>query len=333
VASAEAGLRFLDQYHFPLQTELKRPYYEEEAYALYRRYQIAVHKDPPDEVTPEGYRRFLIKSCLLYTQHADGPHLDEPVETATGHNPTNAMDDVSDSSEQTPTDRSDSGPLLHSSSSSKSIKSNSGQVEPHNSWPGYGSFHQHYRLPNGQLVAVGVIDLLPEGLSSVYVFYDPDLPTLSLGRYTALAEMRWTRDAMRHIGDSNLRFRWYMMGYYVHNCSKMRYKAQFSPSVLLCPFSHRWVPFREAVSLMEVDQRAVIGGQAAHRETLAHQEALRQLIPQIRRHPRFFLQSMGVVPVSCFTEQSQEMVTNMLAPALLAFCDRELFFNEFVFTT
>jgi Arginine-tRNA-protein transferase, C terminus len=97
-------------------------------------------------------------------------------------------------------------------------------------FPGYGSFHIHYHLPTseasgvcggaagewkkkqekkkeksteekeeeiGRLVAVGVVDLLPEGLSSVYVFYDPDLPSLSLGRYTALAEVRWARDAMR----------------------------------------------------------------------------------------------------------------------------------------
>lgn len=50
---------------------------------------------------------------------------------------------------------------------------------------GYGSFHQQYRI-NGQLVAVGVIDILNECVSSVYLFYDPDFSFLNLGTYSAL---------------------------------------------------------------------------------------------------------------------------------------------------
>ena len=38
----------------------------------------------------------------------------------------------------------------------------------------------------GKLIAVGVIDILPNALSSVYAYYDPDMPHLSLGTYTAL---------------------------------------------------------------------------------------------------------------------------------------------------
>ena len=50
---------------------------------------------------------------------------------------------------------------------------------------GYGSFHQHYRL-NGKLIAVGVIDILDNCVSSVYLFYDPDYSFLNLGTYSAL---------------------------------------------------------------------------------------------------------------------------------------------------
>ncbi|AQK93463.1 Arginyl-tRNA--protein transferase 1 [Zea mays] len=47
---------------------------------------------------------------------------------------------------------------------------------------GFGSFHQQYRI-DGKLVAVGVVDILPKCLSSKYLFWDPDLPFLSLGKW------------------------------------------------------------------------------------------------------------------------------------------------------
>ena len=50
---------------------------------------------------------------------------------------------------------------------------------------GYGSFHQQYWLA-GRLVAVGVVDVLPSYLSSVYLFWDPLLVGLSLGVLSAL---------------------------------------------------------------------------------------------------------------------------------------------------
>ncbi|VEN52615.1 unnamed protein product [Callosobruchus maculatus] len=51
--------------------------------------------------------------------------------------------------------------------------------------PGYGSFHQQYWI-DGKLIAVGVIDILPRCVSSVYFFYDPDYRSLTLGTYGAL---------------------------------------------------------------------------------------------------------------------------------------------------
>ncbi|XP_010210348.1 PREDICTED: arginyl-tRNA--protein transferase 1, partial [Tinamus guttatus] len=50
---------------------------------------------------------------------------------------------------------------------------------------GYGSFHQQYWL-DGEKIAVGVIDILPCCVSSVYLYYDPDYSFLSLGVYSAL---------------------------------------------------------------------------------------------------------------------------------------------------
>ena len=49
----------------------------------------------------------------------------------------------------------------------------------------------------GVLVAVAVLDVLPRCLSSKYVFWDPDLAHLSLGKLTALREIAWVQAAAR----------------------------------------------------------------------------------------------------------------------------------------
>ena len=47
----------------------------------------------------------------------------------------------------------------------------------------------------GQLAAVGVVDVLPQYLSSVYLFWDPDLSHLALGKLSALWEIWWVQQA------------------------------------------------------------------------------------------------------------------------------------------
>ncbi|KFW89267.1 Arginyl-tRNA--protein transferase 1, partial [Phalacrocorax carbo] len=84
---------------------------------------------------------------------------------------------------------------------------------------GYGSFHQQYWL-DGKIIAVGVIDILPYCVSSVYLYYDPDYSFLSLGVYSALREIAFTRQL--HEKSPDLCF--YYMGFYIHSCPKMRYK-------------------------------------------------------------------------------------------------------------
>lgn len=98
---------------------------------------------------------------------------------------------------------------------------------------GFGSFHQQYRI-DGKLVAVGVVDILPHCLSSKYLFWDPDLAFLSLGKYSALREIQWVQEA--HKVCPSLSF--YYLGFYIHTCPKMRYKATYAPSELLCPSNY-----------------------------------------------------------------------------------------------
>lgn len=99
---------------------------------------------------------------------------------------------------------------------------------------GFGSFHQQY-LVDGQLVAVGVIDILPKCLSSKYLFWDPDFAFLSLGKYSALQEIGWVKENQVHCPS----LQYYYLGYYIHSCNKMRYKAAYYPSELLCPLRYQ----------------------------------------------------------------------------------------------
>ncbi|XP_058128625.1 arginyl-tRNA--protein transferase 1 isoform X4 [Anopheles ziemanni] len=99
----------------------------------------------------------------------------------------------------------------------------------------FGSFHQQYWLDD-RLIAVGVIDVLPLCVSSVYFFYDPEYRFLSLGTYGSLREIAFTRARYR----VNPSITSYYMGFYIHSCPKMRYKSSLQPSRLLCPEAYTW---------------------------------------------------------------------------------------------
>ena len=150
-----------------------------ESYALYRKYQVNVHKDKPSDVPEKQFIRFLVDS-----------------------------------------------PLMRS-------KNTNGSIE-------YGSYHQHYYI-DGKLIMVGVIDLLPNCLSSVYVYYDTDFMFLSPGVYSALNELATTRKFHK----SDPTFHHYYMGYYVHSCPKMNYKGKYTPSFLACPETYNWFPIEK----------------------------------------------------------------------------------------
>ena len=111
-----------------------------------------------------------------------------------------------------------------------------------------GGYHQHYYI-DGKLVAVGVLDLLPWCVSSVYLFYDPDYSALSFGTLSALFEIELVQQLnSRHPG-----VKWYYMGFYIHSCPKMKYKSKFSPSYLLCPRKYTWWPITDCQ--LKLDQQ------------------------------------------------------------------------------
>jgi arginine-tRNA-protein transferase len=88
-----------------------------------------------------------------------------------------------------------------------------------------------YRLPSqdggpGDLVAVTLTDLLSDGLSMVYSFFDPDLERRSLGVFAILDHVRQARA---------VRLPYVYLGYWVEGSPKMDYKAQFRPMEALRP--------------------------------------------------------------------------------------------------
>ena len=70
------------------------------------------------------------------------------------------------------------------------------------------------------LLGVAVVDLLPDGLSAVYTFYDPDLPERGLGVYSILWQIAHTRD---------LGLSWLYLGYWIKESPKMAYKINYQP--------------------------------------------------------------------------------------------------------
>lgn len=114
---------------------------------------------------------------------------------------------------------------------------------------GYGSYHQQYYL-NGNLIMVGVVDILPNFLSSKYLYYDTDYEFLTLGTFSALSELM----LVRSLHASNPEFRYYCMGYYVHDCQKMKYKGNFTPSCLLSPMTNEYVSIEKCKSKLDASK-------------------------------------------------------------------------------
>lgn len=97
-----------------------------------------------------------------------------------------------------------------------------------------GTYHQQYWIGD-LLIAVGVVDVLPQGLSSVYLYYHPEFShqLVALGKLAILKEIEYTLKVLHKP--------YYYLGYYIESCQKMRYKADYQPSQLLCPVHFQWV--------------------------------------------------------------------------------------------
>ena len=55
--------------------------------------------------------------------------------------------------------------------------------------------------------------------------------------FPIIREIAFIRSLTRRAPD----LKYYYMGFYLHNCPKMRYKGQYVPSYISCPESYKWV--------------------------------------------------------------------------------------------
>lgn len=101
--------------------------------------------------------------------------------------------------------------------------------------------HTHmveYRYSDGpdtdELAATVIVDLLRDGLSLVYSFFDPRDDRRSLGNYIILDHIMQARQAGLD---------YVYLGYWVPGSEKMAYKARFQPLELLR--AGAWTPFKD----------------------------------------------------------------------------------------
>jgi arginine-tRNA-protein transferase len=71
-----------------------------------------------------------------------------------------------------------------------------------------------------KLIAIAVMDLMNNGISAVYTFFDLDYSKNSPGRFAILYEI----DEAKRLG-----LQWLYLGYWIKGCGKMEYKNEYQP--------------------------------------------------------------------------------------------------------
>lgn len=83
-----------------------------------------------------------------------------------------------------------------------------------------------------KLIAVAVTDVLPNGLSAIYSFFDPEYEAYSLGSFCILSQIAICKTQLKE---------YLYLGYQIDNCQKMSYKTKFKPyQRLICS---QWINF------------------------------------------------------------------------------------------
>ena len=161
----------------------------EEKIEIYKKYQMAIHKDKESDCTKESYNRSWGASNLISEENIIKL-------------PENLQEETK-------------------------------KIFPKK----YGTYNFFHKI-DGKIIAIGVWDILPTSLSSVYLYYDPEYSFLDMGTLTAIKEIEYVK-SFHDLIDS--KFKYYVMGFYIDNCVKMKYKGHFHPTEILDPFTLNFV--------------------------------------------------------------------------------------------
>ncbi len=71
-----------------------------------------------------------------------------------------------------------------------------------------------------RLIGVDLVDILQNGISSIYFYYDPEYSAYSLGRLSLYNQIIYAKERKK---------RWIYLGYYVQECPSLSYKASYQP--------------------------------------------------------------------------------------------------------
>ncbi len=92
-------------------------------------------------------------------------------------------------------------------------------VDGHN---GFGYEVLYY--DEDKLIGIDLIDILEDGISSIYFYYDPDYLKYGLGKLSLLLQIKFAKDSKKD---------WIYLGYYVEDCPSLSYKSDYKPFLTL----------------------------------------------------------------------------------------------------
>ncbi|MCF6310200.1 MAG: arginyltransferase [Sulfurimonas sp.] len=75
-----------------------------------------------------------------------------------------------------------------------------------------------------KLIGVDLIDILEDGISSIYFYYDPDCMKYSLGKLSLYNQIMYAKNSDK---------KWIYLGYYVEGCPSLSYKSHYKPYLTL----------------------------------------------------------------------------------------------------
>jgi len=90
---------------------------------------------------------------------------------------------------------------------------------------GHGDFgYEVLYFDENRLIGVDLIDILEDGISSIYFYYDPEYSAYSLGKLSLYKQIQYALNSGK---------KWIYLGYYVEECPSLSYEADYKPYLTL----------------------------------------------------------------------------------------------------